>query len=94
MFNYRSYIVGRGLAKQWRSAPWRVPLFNQFRVFEYKSTVAAYTQLFKWARSYARSRTGKEIVFLGNTSTGGDISLPFEKPLDRAWLEFPYLHWG
>jgi hypothetical protein len=93
-FSYRDYIMSRGLAQLWRTAPWDVPLFNQFRTFEYHSTLAAYAELFGWARSYSQSRNGKPLIFLGNTSTGGDMSLPFEQSLDLAWLEFPYLHWG
>lgn len=93
-FDYREYIVARGLAGQWRSEAPNVPLFNPFRTYQYQSTLAAYAELFGWARSYSLSRTGKPIVFLGNTSTGGDLSLPFEHSLDLAWLEFPYLTWG
>lgn len=93
-FNYRTYILERGHADRWRSTPWEVPLFNEFRVFEYQSTLQHYAEMVRWAKDHAETTTGKSIVFLGNTSTGLDMSLPFERSLDVAWPEFPYKQFG
>lgn len=93
-FDYGAYLRGRGDADRWRTAPWDVVLYNEFRVFEYQSTLQQYADLITWARQLARSTTGRDIVFLGNTSTGLDMSLPFERSLDEAWVEFPYKDYG
>ncbi len=93
-FDYRRYIVERGHADRWRSAPWQVPLYNEFRVFEYQSTLQHYAEMIAWAKDHAQSNAGKDLVFLGNTSTGLDMSLPFERSLDVAWPEFPYQQFG
>ncbi len=93
-FDYGAYIRARGEAGRWRTAPWEVMLYNEFRVFEYQSTLQHYAAMTGWAREIARTTQGKDIVFLGNTSTGLDMSLPFERSLDEAWVEFPYMDFG
>jgi len=93
-FNYRDYIINNGFKNQWKNAPNSVPLYNEFKVFEYKSTINVLKNLIQWAKDYAQTNYGKYIVFLGNTSDGLSLSLPFEDPIDLSWLEFPYLDYG
>ncbi|MCK5159001.1 MAG: hypothetical protein KAR08_07580, partial [Candidatus Heimdallarchaeota archaeon] len=93
-FNYRDYIINNGFKNQWKNAPNNVPLYNEFKVFEYKSTINVLKNLIQWAKDYAQTNYGKYIVFLGNTCDGLSWSLPFEDSIDLSWLEFPYLDYG
>jgi hypothetical protein len=93
-FDYGQHIRALGLTATWRTAPWEVALYNQFVSYEYRSTIEVYRRLVQAVKQRGRAVHGKEVMVLGNTSTGGDMSLPFEDPLDLAWVEFPYLDWG
>lgn len=93
-FNYRQYIVQNGYRDLWRTEPWNVPLFNEFRVYAIQSTLQVQKKIIAWAKSYAKSKYKRNIVFLGNTSDGMGYSLPFEVNLDAAWCEYPYLYYN
>jgi len=93
-FNYKDYIISKEYKNLWKVEPWKVPLYGEYNIYEYKATLEFFEYIIKWAKDYALSSYGKSIVFLGNTSNGLDISLPYEKSLDLSFLEFPYLKMG
>ncbi len=93
-FDYQKYILQNGYRSTWLSEPWEVPLFNEFRSYEYKSTLNIEKKIITWAKKYAKSNYGRDIVVMGNTSDGMSISFPFEENLDAAWLEYPYQMYG
>jgi len=90
-FDYQKYILQNGHRSTWLSEPWEVPLFNEFRLYEIKATLKSQKKIIRWAKKYAKSMYGRNIVFMGNTSDGMTFSVPFEANLDEAWLEYPYL---
>jgi hypothetical protein len=93
-FDYQKYILQNGYRSTWLSAPWEVPLFNEFRTYEIQAALKVEKKIIRWAKKYAKSKYKRDIVFMGNTSDGLSFSVPFEENLDAAWLEYPYLHYG
>ncbi|MGB6866639.1 MAG: hypothetical protein WBE11_13190, partial [Candidatus Aminicenantaceae bacterium] len=93
-FDYRNYLNKNGYNHTWRTAPWEAPLYNEFKVYEIKSTLNVQKKIINWAKKYAKSKYNHDIVFMGNTSDGMAYSLPFEVNLDAAWCEYPYLFYN
>ncbi len=93
-FNYKQYIIKNGYKNKWKTEPWEVPLYNEFRAYAIKSTPQAQKRIITWAKNYAKTKYNREIVVMGNSSDGMAYSLPFEVNLDAAWCEYPYLHYN
>jgi len=93
-FDYGQYIHDNDLVDEWKTAPWSVPLNEDYNSFQENAIHNFLTELVSDTKAYAQTTYGRELAFTGNVYGFMGFSLIFTPLLDFYTVEYMYREYG